>query len=78
MWDCMTVEVILLNIHAACRPISYNIIALFITILCIIFGIGDVTMHDDVIFSNDSDLNGARPQFTLTFISIGGPATTVT
>ena len=26
----------------------------------------------------DSDLNGASPQFTLTCISIGGPATTVT
>ena len=26
----------------------------------------------------DSDLNGSSPQFTLTCISIGGPATTVT
>ena len=26
----------------------------------------------------DSDLNGANPQFTLTYISTGGPATTVT
>ena len=26
----------------------------------------------------DSDLNGASPQFTLTCISTGGPATTVT
>ena len=26
----------------------------------------------------DSDLNGARPQFTLTCISTGGPATTIT
>ena len=26
----------------------------------------------------DSDLNGANPQFTLTCISTGGPATTVT
>ena len=29
-------------------------------------------------FTNDSDLNGASPQFTLTCISTGGPATTVT
>ena len=29
-------------------------------------------------FTNDSDLNGANPQFTLTCISTGGPATTVT
>ena len=28
--------------------------------------------------SVDSDLNGASPQFTLTCISTGGPATTVT
>ena len=29
-------------------------------------------------FTVDSDLNGATPQFTLTCISTGGPATTVT
>ena len=29
-------------------------------------------------FTLDSDLNGASPQFTLTCISTGGPATTVT
>ena len=29
-------------------------------------------------FTNDSDLNGASPQFTLTCNSTGGPATTVT
>ena len=29
-------------------------------------------------FTVDSDLNGANPQFTLTCISTGGPATTVT
>ena len=28
-------------------------------------------------FTVDSDLNGANPQFTLTCISTGGPATTV-
>ena len=28
--------------------------------------------------TEDSDLNGANPQFTLTCISTGGPATTVT
>ena len=31
-----------------------------------------------MIFTIDSDLNGASPQFTLTSISTGGPATTVT
>ena len=29
-------------------------------------------------FTEDSDLNGDSPQFTLTCISTGGPATTVT
>ena len=32
----------------------------------------------DVSLTVDSDLNGANPQFTLTCISTGGPATTVT
>ena len=35
-------------------------------------------VSDDVMFYVDSDLNGASPQFTLTCISTGGPATTVT
>ena len=35
-------------------------------------------MSDGVILTVDSDLNGASPQFTLTCISTGGPATTVT
>ena len=40
--------------------------------------LGDVTISDDVTLTVDSDLNGANPQFTLTCISTGGPATTVT
>ena len=40
--------------------------------------IGDITISGDITFTVDSDLNGASPQFTLTCISIGGPATTVT
>ena len=35
-------------------------------------------MSGGVIFTVDSYLNGASPQFTLTCISTGGPATTVT
>ena len=35
-------------------------------------------MSDGVTLTVDSDLNGASPQFTLTCISTGGPATTVT
>ena len=40
--------------------------------------LGDITISGDVTFTLDSDLNGASPQFTLTCISTGGPATTVT
>ena len=39
---------------------------------------GDITISDGMTFTVDSDLNGASPHFTLTCISTGGPATTVT
>ena len=35
-------------------------------------------IYDGMTFSVESDLNEASPQFTLTCISTGGPATTVT
>ena len=40
--------------------------------------IGHIKIFKDIIFAVDSDLNGASPQFTLTCISTGGPATNVT
>ena len=42
------------------------------------FILGIVTIPGSMTFTVDSDLNGASPQFTLTCISTGGPATTVT
>ena len=39
---------------------------------------GSVTIQNNIVFTEDSDLNGATPQFTLTCISTGGPATNVT
>ena len=42
------------------------------------FILGIVTIPDGMTFAVDSDLNEASPQFTLTCISTGGPATTVT
>ena len=39
---------------------------------------GNVTIPDAVTLTVISDLNGPTPQFTLTCISTGGPATTVT
>ena len=40
--------------------------------------LGVITIPGSVTFTVDSDLNGASPQFTLTCISTGGPATNVT
>ena len=40
--------------------------------------LGVVTIPDGMTFTVDSDLKGAGLQFTLTCISTGGPATTVT
>ena len=42
------------------------------------FLLGNVAIPGGMIFTENSDLNGASPQFTLTCISTGGPATTVT
>ena len=39
---------------------------------------GVITIYYSVTLTVDSDLNGGGPQFTLTCISTGGPATTVT
>ena len=39
---------------------------------------GAIGISGNMIFTLDSDLNGASPQFILTCISTGGPATTVT
>ena len=40
--------------------------------------IGELEIPDNVTLTVNSDLNGDSPQFTLTCISTGGPATTVT
>ena len=40
--------------------------------------VGRVTISEAVTLTVNSDLNGDSPQFTLTCISTGGPATTVT
>ena len=40
--------------------------------------VGSFSIPEDVVLTVDSDLNGASPQFTLTCVSTGGPATTVT
>ena len=50
----------------------------FIDEICLIPNTGDITIPGGMVLTVDSDLNGANPQFTLTCISTGGPATTVT
>ena len=45
--------------------------------LLTLYNAGDVHINS-LLVNVDSDLNGASPQFTLTCISTGGPATTVT
>ena len=40
--------------------------------------LGNIEIPDNVTLTVNSDLNGGSPQFTLTCISTGGPATTVT
>ena len=51
-------------------------VQLISTIIC--YNTGDITIHDGMTMTVDYDLNGASLQFTLTSISTGGPATTVT
>ena len=38
----------------------------------------DIAVSEDTFLSVNSDLNGPTPQFTLSCVSTGGPATTVT
>ena len=68
MWVCTTVEKVYTRIH------NHIIIFRFVYL----FSAGIITISVGVTFTVDSDLSGASPQFTLTCISTGGPATTVT
>ena len=49
----------------------------FTSYVCVVL-LGDVVISGDVTLTVDGDLNRRNPQFTLTCISTGGPATTVT
>ena len=46
--------------------------------MILLFFEGDTTIPGGMTLTAESDFNGASPQFTLTCISTGGPATTVT
>ena len=43
-----------------------------------VFFLGNITNSDKIVFALNSDISKDSPQFTLTCISTGGPATTVT
>ena len=47
-------------------------------VLCVVLTIGKVIVSDEISFELVTELNAEEPQFTLTCISTGGPATTVT
>ena len=49
-----------------------------INVPVIIINSGDITIPSGMTFTEVSNINGAGPQFILTCISAGGPATTVT
>jgi len=68
MQDCMPVEVSLYmeRVLSIVNRLSTKCTA------------GDVIIPNGMTFNVDSNLNGESPQFTLTFNSTGGPATTVT
>ena len=58
---------------------NYAFIMHYYTKSCWCKIIGDITISGGAVFTVDSDLNGtSSPQFSLTCISTGGPATTVT
>ena len=56
----------------------FMFVRIYIRRQCTCFILGDITLPVGVILTVHSDLNGASPRFTLTCISTGGPATTVT
>ena len=56
----------------------FMFVRIYIRRQCTCFILGDIILPVGVILTVHSDLNGASPRFTLTCISTGGPATTVT
>ena len=56
---------------------AYMLITIYIGHKYKLIYIGDITIPGGMTYTVDSYLNGLSPQFTLTCISTGGPATTV-
>ena len=65
------------TVYVGLYPADGGII--FLVLFCEVFSFtGDVMIPENITLTVLSDLNGPSPQFTLTCISTGGPATTVT
>ena len=63
-----------MTLHTEFHNIMYRVChSMF---LCI--GAGDISIPDGIDFNLDSDLRASVPWFTLTTLSTGGPATSVT
>ena len=75
MWDCTPIIEVKMVEHFIILLKEVRFV--FKLSLCLI-PIGNVRFSGKVTLQVNSDLNGASPQFTLTCISTGGPATTVT
>ena len=76
MWGFMKTEVSELYMHVVhamfvhFRNTNNNLMVISLS--------GSIDIPDDITLTVDSDLKGESPQFTLTCVSTGGPATTVT
>ena len=51
---------------------------IYMTVKIVVVFLGNITISDKMVFTLNSDLSEPSPQFNLTCISTGGPATTVT
>ena len=66
------------NVPAVTQETSDHLLCLCTVISVCLCPVGGITISGGMTFTVISDLSGGSPQFTLTCISTGGPATTVT
>ena len=71
---------IILFFMCAISPYPYSFIIIMTSDILKLFSsfTGDISLQTGVTLDSTSNFNGPNPQFTLTCISTGGPATTVT
>ena len=66
------------DLTAVTQETSDHLLCVCAVISVCLYPVGGITVAGGMTFTVISDLSGGSPQFTLTCISIGGPATTVT